>query len=76
MGRPLCNPQRYLLTSTIKKAEEQIYGNEKYVLHSKNYSLKQGWNKFGEEAKAATRKEMKQLHDKSVFSPIILSALN
>ena len=32
-----------------------------------NYSLKAGINKFGNQAKASARKEMKQLHNRSCF---------
>jgi len=34
------------------------------------YSLKQGLKKFGDRGKAAALKEMKQLHDRTVFEPI------
>jgi len=34
------------------------------------YSLKQGIDKFGEAAKQAAMKEMKQLHDRECFMPI------
>jgi len=38
--------------------------------HVITYSLKQGIAKFGEAAKQAAMKEMKQLHDRECFMPI------
>ena len=40
------------------------------------YSLKQGIKKFGERGRAAARKEMKQLHDRTCFRPVHKSTLN
>ena len=40
------------------------------------YSLKQGIAKFGEAAKQAAMKEMKQLHDRECFMPIDPKTMN
>ena len=52
------------------KVEEQ---GQQYVV---TYSLKAGINKFGEQAKASARKEMKQLHNRSCFRPVHKCSLN
>ena len=44
--------------------------------HVVAYSLKPGINKFGNQAKASAHKEMKQLHDRSCFSPVHKHLLN
>ena len=38
--------------------------------HVVTYSLKEGINKFGNQAKASAHKEMKQLHNRSCFRPV------
>ena len=39
--------------------------------HVVTYSLKAGINKFVDQAKASAHKEMKQLHNRSCFRPVI-----
>ena len=49
---------------------------EEWNLSSKHYSLKQGIKKFGNNAKNAAMKEMSQLHNRKVFTPIKLEEMN
>ena len=48
--------------------------NEKACL-GPQYILQRGLKKFGDEGKEAAKKEMKQLHDRECFKPILISEL-
>ena len=48
---------------------------EKAYNFIQTYSLKAGLKKFGDKGSEASRKEMKQLHDRKVFKPIMSSEL-
>ena len=69
------NQEEYGLTSAkiiafgIHKHNERVTKN-KCITCSQTYNLKQGIKEFGKEGEQAVTKEMKQLLDRSVFSPI------
>ena len=75
----VCNDDKAKVLATVfttfnehmeHTVEEQ---GQQYVI---TYSLKAGIYKFGEQAKASAHKEMKQLHDRSCFSPVHKLSLN
>ena len=84
--RPICVLQQYLNTTIETKSDKQQYDNETALIISKVmchlyhsitkdtkfvfHNTKQGWNKFGEEAKMSTSKVMEQLYERSAFCPI------
>ena len=44
-------------------------------IHVQTYSLNKGLKKFGEKGKKASMKELKQLHDRVVWEPLMIAEL-